>query len=292
MQDEYVTIRGGTVQVSRMGDGPVPLLLLSGFSTFFPALEYGGLGNELARAFSVLIPSKFGYGNSDVAGLPRDVDRIVEEYREVLSALSLPTPVVLVGHSMGFLEALRWAQKYPGEVSALVGVDPATPELYQTFDLERSIRQMEKLNHPEWKRRLNFRLMASSLLSRYPANLRRKLAPAARRNFACIDWLNESRALPDNVRTISKAGVPASIPTLFLISNGSGTPLSGEEWRRHALEYLNQFTYNRAQLYDLPYDLYRYQTKEVAQTILDFLRQAQSGALKEGTEDETEGEHP
>ncbi len=168
MQDEYVKLEKGTVQVTRTGYGPTPLVLLSGFSTLFPGLEYGALGTELAKKFPVLIPSKFGYGYSDLTDAPRDVDAIVEEYRAVLSALKVPTPVVLCAHSMGFLEALRWAQKYPEEVAALVGLDPATPEVYQTFDLTGSQARLEKINRPEWKRRLTFRLMASSMLSRYP----------------------------------------------------------------------------------------------------------------------------
>ena len=281
MQDEYVKISKGTMQVSRTGYGPVPLLLLSGFSTFFPGLEYGTLGTELAQKFPVLIPSRFGYGYSDLTDVPRDVDSIVEEYREMLAALEVPAPVVLCAHSMGFLEALRWAQKYPEEVRALVGLDPATPEVYQTFDLKRSQESLEKLHSPEWKRRLNFRLMASSLLSRYPAGLRRKLAPAARRNFACLPWVNESRALTDNVRTVAQAGAPAHIPTLFLLSNGKSTPLPCEEWRKHALSYLEHFEYRQYELFDLPHDLYYYSPHDLAEVILEFWEHVQDGSLME-----------
>lgn len=92
MQDEYVKLEKGTVQVTRTGYGPTPLVLLSGFSTLFPGLEYGALGTELAKKFPVLIPSKFGYGHSDLTDAPRDADAIVEEYRAVLSALKVPTP--------------------------------------------------------------------------------------------------------------------------------------------------------------------------------------------------------
>lgn len=285
MQDEYVKISQGTVQVSRTGYGPVPLLILSGFSTFFPGLEYGNLGTELAKKFPVLIPSRFGYGYSDLTDGPRDVDTIVEEYREVLSALNVSTPVVLCAHSMGFLEALRWAQKYPEEVAALVGLDPATPEIYQSFDLESSQKSLEKLHSPEWKRRLQFRMLGNTLLSRYPANLRRKLAPAARRNFACLPWLNESRALPGNVATVLQAGPPAQIPTLFLLSNGKSTPLPCEEWRKHALEYLDHFEYTQYQFFDLPHDLYHYQPEEIAEVILEFWDQVQDGSLMEGGEE-------
>ena len=134
------------------------------------------------------------------------------------------------------------------------------------------------------------------MLSRYPANLRRKLAPAARRNFACLTWVNESRALPENVRTISRAGVPANIPALFLLSNGKGTPLPGEEWRKHALSYLEHFESRQYELFDLPHDLYYYQPQELAEEILAFassfeerprddmtvLAQVQDGALEKG----------
>ena len=39
MQDEYVKLEKGTVQVTRTGYGPTPLVLLSGFSTLFPGLD-------------------------------------------------------------------------------------------------------------------------------------------------------------------------------------------------------------------------------------------------------------
>ena len=281
MQERSITLDKGSVQVVQMGDGPTPLLLLSGFSIFFPHLEYGPLGEYLSQRYRVLIPAKFGYGLSNTTDAPRDIDAIVEEYRAVLSALELAPPVVLAAHSMGFLEALRWAQKYPGEVQALVGLDPATPEVYQTFDLERSQRQVEWLSRPEWKRRLTFQLLSRSMLSRYPAALRRRLKPHARRNFAGLVWLNESRALPENVRRVAQAGPPEAVPALFLLSNGKGTPLPCQEWREHALGYLDHFRINRAQLFDLPHDLYFHQPEQLAQVILDFLVQAEGGALEE-----------
>ena len=272
MEEQFVALPQGRIYVAQMGQG-TPLLLLSGFSTLFPHLEYGAVGDRLSARCRVLIPSKFGYGYSDITDTPRDADTIVEEYRAVLAALDIAPPVVLAAHSMGFLEALRWAQKYPEEVMALVGLDPATPEVYQSFDLEGSLRQIQRLSRPEWKRLLTFRLVKKSLLSRYPPSLRRRLAPTAQRTFACLPWLNESRALRDNVQTIAQAGAPASIPTLFLLSNGSGTPLPGDQWRKHALAYLDHFQTRRSRLFDLPHDLYRYQPEELAEDILDFLDQ-------------------
>ena len=51
MQDEYVKLEKGTVQVTRTGYGPTPLVLLSGFSTLFPGLEYGAWAPSWLKSF-------------------------------------------------------------------------------------------------------------------------------------------------------------------------------------------------------------------------------------------------
>ena len=271
MNDELVRLPGGSLQVSYEGEGPVTIVLLSGSGILFPALEYAYLADALAEHYSVLIPSKFGYGRSDLTQESRDVDTVVEEYRSALAALGHTGPLVLAAHSVSFLEALRWAQKYPEEVSALVGVDPATPAAYPGTDLTASSKQLEGLNHPEWKRRLIFAFFAKGLLNRYPAPLRRKLRPAAKQNFASCVWVNEARALPHNIQLVTQEGAPAKIPTLFLLSNGKDTIWPKEEWRKRALDYLSQFETQDSQLFDLPHDLYHYQPEELAQAIDNFL---------------------
>ena len=198
MDEQMVAVGGRALQVSSVGSGPVTLVILSGSNILFPGLEYAPLADALREWYSVLIPSKFGYGFSDLTEAPRDVDTVVEEYRRVLAALKHPFPVVLAAHSMGFLEALHWASKYPEEISALVGLDPATPDAYQNMDL-------------------------------------------------------------------------ASVPTLFLLSNGKGTPLPKEEWRMCARNYLSAFSTSSFHLFELPHDLYRQRPKEIADTVHRFL---------------------
>ena len=190
MDEQMVAVGGRALQVSSVGSGPVTLVILSGSNILFPGLEYAPLADALREWYSVLIPSKFGYGFSDLTEAPRDVDTVVEEYRRVLAALKHPFPVVLAAHSMGFLEALHWASKYPEEISALVGLDPATPDAYQNMDLASVLHHLEHLGRPDWKRAILFQLASHSLLRRCPASVRKDLVPAARRNFASIVWIN------------------------------------------------------------------------------------------------------
>ncbi len=53
-----------------MGSGPVTLVILSGSNILFPGLEYAPLADALREWYSVLIPSKFGYGFSDLTEAP------------------------------------------------------------------------------------------------------------------------------------------------------------------------------------------------------------------------------
>ena len=103
MDEKMIAVDGRRLQVSGTGSGPVTLLILSGSNILFPSLEYASLANALSPWYSVLIPSKFGYGHSDLTEAPRDVDTVVEEYRRALAACGRPVPVVLAAHSMGFL---------------------------------------------------------------------------------------------------------------------------------------------------------------------------------------------
>lgn len=271
MDEKMIAIDGRSLQVSCTGVGPVTLLILSGSNILFPGLEYAPLADALSPWYSVLIPSKFGYGHSGLTDAPRDVDTVVEEYRGVLAALERPLPVVLAAHSMGFLEALHWARKYPEEVSVLVGLDPAVPQVYQHMELDAVHRRLEDLHRSSWKRRLLFRLTSRALLKRFPASERRELAPAARRNFVSVVWVNEARDLPRSIRQVQQEGPPASVPALFLVSNGKGTPLPQEEWRMCARTYLSAFSVSSLHLLDLPHDLYRCRPQELADTIHRFL---------------------
>ena len=133
------------------------------------------------------------------------------------------------------------------------------------------ILPLEHLGRPDWKRAILFQLASHSLLRRCPASVRKDLVPAARRNFASIVWINEAKALPHSIRQIRQEGPPASVPTLFLLSNGKGTPLPKEEWRMCARNYLSAFSTSSFHLFELPHDLYRQRPKEIADTVHRFL---------------------
>ncbi len=123
---EKVQIKEGTINVSRSGHAGPVIVLLGGMGTPAPALDFAPLIREL-DGFQTVVVEGFGYGLSDLAARPRTVENITEELHEVLSKLAITTPYTLAGHSLGGFYTLYYANKYPKEVSAVIGIDPTVP---------------------------------------------------------------------------------------------------------------------------------------------------------------------
>jgi pimeloyl-ACP methyl ester carboxylesterase len=98
-------------------------VLLSGYGTPSPAVDFAPLIREL-DAFDVIAVEGFGYGYSDLDVPDRTIENITSELHEVLAKLHVDEPVILVGHSAGGLYARYYANAYPDEVSAVIGIDP------------------------------------------------------------------------------------------------------------------------------------------------------------------------
>ena len=57
---------------------------------------------------------------------------MLNEVRQGLSLAGESGPYILFPHSMSGLEAVYWAQQYPDEVTAIIGLDMAVPEAMST----------------------------------------------------------------------------------------------------------------------------------------------------------------
>lgn len=66
-----------------------------------------------------------GMGYSDPSETPRTPIAIVEDMHALVHAAKLPTPLLLVGHSLGGFNMKLYAAIYPEDVGGMVLVDPA-----------------------------------------------------------------------------------------------------------------------------------------------------------------------
>lgn len=112
---EYVASGAGRpviVFVNGAG-GPV-----EGWHKVYPAVA------RLGTAFAY---NRLGVGGSDRPHTPQTGDAIVATLRELLAAVGLPPPYVVVGHSLGGLYTNLFARRYPNDVAGVVLLDAAAP---------------------------------------------------------------------------------------------------------------------------------------------------------------------
>ena len=120
---ETVTLDAGKINVSRNGGTGPTMVLLSGYGTAAPAVDFAPLIREL-NAFDVIVVEGFGYGYSDLDVPDRTIENITSELHNVLAKLHVDEPIILAGHSVGGLYARYYANTYPSEVAAVIGIDP------------------------------------------------------------------------------------------------------------------------------------------------------------------------
>ena len=120
---QMVEVDGHKMHVYTEGEGEHTIVILTGVGTVSPYVDFLPMCKELSSENKVVIVERFGYGLSDVTGSERSFDTIVDQDREALKKLGIEGPYVLCPHSVAGLESLIWAQNYPEEVEAIVGMD-------------------------------------------------------------------------------------------------------------------------------------------------------------------------
>ncbi len=123
-------IQGGKMHLVTGGQGDTTVVFASGWGTANPYVDFYPLYDGLAPYAKYAVYDRFGYGYSDTTGEDRDIDTIVAEIHELLAASGQKPPYLFVGHSLGSLETIRYAQKYPNEVKGIVMVEGGSPEYY------------------------------------------------------------------------------------------------------------------------------------------------------------------
>jgi pimeloyl-ACP methyl ester carboxylesterase len=130
---QSVTVDGKNMNVLIQGEGEETVVLLPGYGTAAPALDFEMLVKELSPYYKVIVIEPFGYGLSDVTEKERILENMVNEIHEALQSLNIDR-YILMGHSISGIYGLDYVNKYENEVSAFVGIDSSVPTQGGTDD--------------------------------------------------------------------------------------------------------------------------------------------------------------
>ena len=271
---KLVEVNGHNMSVYTEGEGDKTLVFLSGGGTCSPILDFKSLYSLLSNEYKIVVVEKFGYGFSDVVDEQRDIDTMLSETRMALEKAGIEGPYVLCPHSMSGLEALYWAQKYPEEVEAIIGLDMAVPAYYDEMHISIPITKLGQygaaLGITRWIPSLaESDAIKAGTLSEEEKEIYRAVFY---QRTATVTMIDEVKAVKDNAKTVKENGVP-QVPMLLFISNGSGgTGFTEETWRRIPKEYIAGCDNASYIELDCPHYVHDYEYEKISEEIRNLLK--------------------
>lgn len=130
---DLIEVDGKKMHVYSQGEGNHTILLMPGLGTAAPVLDFEPLIDKLAETNKVVVVEPFGYGWSDLTEKERSVENIVEELRTALKNSEHDGPYVLMPHSISGIYSMYFANAYPQEVKAVIGIDPTLPKMLDYY---------------------------------------------------------------------------------------------------------------------------------------------------------------
>lgn len=121
MASRLVDVGGYRLDIACRGDGTPTVVLETGLGA--PSEAWLPVQREVARFARVCRFDRAGRGDSDPAPTPRTCADMVADLRALLHNAGIPSPYILVGQSLGGMNARLYAHRHPDEVAGLVLVD-------------------------------------------------------------------------------------------------------------------------------------------------------------------------
>ncbi|HBE77844.1 MAG TPA: alpha/beta hydrolase [Firmicutes bacterium] len=277
---QMVSVDGHNMSVYTGGQGNTTLVFLAGGGTCSPILDFKSLYSKLSDKYKIAVPERIGYGFSDVADVPRDLDTILNQDRHALSLAGMKPPYVLVPHSISGLESVYWAQKYPNEVSAIVGLDVGTIPAYLDPRTPKIADFLNKVNLFAFAANNGVTRLIPSMCESEAAITAGDLTAHEKDIYRAIYYrrtntppmVKELVDLYDNVNKLAPLPTP-QLPMLFIISNGDGIGLgySKEVWQGFQISYLSKVANSQYVLLDCGHYVQDFEPDTVAQKIKDFI---------------------
>ncbi|MCM1253740.1 MAG: alpha/beta hydrolase [Clostridium sp.] len=270
---QAVEVDGHNMSVYTEGTGDMTLVFMSGGGTCSPILDFKSLYSLLSDNYKIAVVEKFGYGFSDIVDKSRDIDSILEDTRAALNGAGLTAPYVLCPHSMSGLEALYWAQKYPDEVYAIIGLDMAVPEYYDNMNIN-----MPFMRIASWAANMGITRfipgISDSDAVKYGAltDSEKEIYKAVfYSRTATVTMINEMESVKENAKKVRNMGVPQLSMLLFISDGSGGTGFDKETWRKIPIEYISQVTDGKYVELDCPHYVHDYEYQTISEKIEEYL---------------------
>lgn len=277
---KLVEVDNNKMHVYSEGKGNLTLVFMAGSGTSSPTIDFKPLWMNLTEDYRIAVVEKFGYGWSETSSSPRDIDTVLFETRKALELSGENGPYVLIPHSMSGLEAIYWAQKYPDEVKAIIGLDPAIPGVYlnSTFELPKksqlyAMYLISRIGLSRFMSRdqleQNLPLLKSEKLSEED---KEELIAMFYKSSLTKTMLNEADYIKENARKVKAKSIPTNIPMYFFIAEKSSDIII-PNWEKLLTEYISDIEYGKVKLLDSGHYIHHEKSDTISYEIKNFLKE-------------------
>ncbi|QUL55791.1 alpha/beta hydrolase [Paenibacillus tritici] len=263
---QLVPVDGKKMNVMIQGSGKETVVMIPGYGTAAPALDFKPLVDELSSSYRVVVVEPFGYGLSDRTDKERTNDNIASEIHEALQQLGIKR-YTLMGHSIAGIYGLDYVNKYTDEVTAFVGIDSSVPTqggmddempvgMFKFLDQSGIMRLLKKVGGDAYAG-LDF-----------DDHTKQQMRMISNKNSSNDTTLNEMKHFNENFTAAQALSFPKELPLLLFIQ-ANNTDVEG--WQTLHEEQVKNSAYGK--LVPLVGEHYLHHTlsKEIAKDYKDFM---------------------
>lgn len=265
---QSVAVDGKNMNVLIQGKGEETVVLLPGYGTPAPALDFKPLIDELSPFYKVVVIEPFGYGLSDITEKKRTTENMVSEIHEALQQLNI-THYTLMGHSISGIYGLDYVNKYPNEVNAFVGIDSSVPT--QGGNDDPFPTDVYKLLKKSGFYRLLMKLAPDQLIA--PAvddETREQIRMLSLKNTFNPNNLSEGENFGPNFKAAEGLTFPKDLPVIFFLqANDTET----EGWIPMHEEQVKNSVHGKVMTFEGGHYLHHTRSKEIAENFKKFMNE-------------------
>lgn len=230
---DYVDVGTYQAHYYSKGSGDTAFVFIAGSGTPCAYTDFYALQNMLSAKGQTVTFDHAGSGWSSSTDSPRTIENMTNELTVLIDTVAPNKPVVIICHSLGSLEAIRYTQMNPEKVKGIIFLDSGSPEYYST-DSELLATMINRGTALLRTFGLN-RLMGEVgwLLPAYGENIRNKSLPVNIKDIdkamfyqfaGNADTINTINLINENATVVLNGPSLGEIPVLVLSSD------SGEDW--------------------------------------------------------------
>ncbi|MEH7732678.1 alpha/beta fold hydrolase [Bacillus pumilus] len=267
---QKVLVDGKQMNVLIQGDGKETIVLLPGYGTASPVLDFNPLVDELSPYYRVVVIEPFGYGLSDDTDKARTSQNIVDEIHECLQKLNI-NEYTLMGHSVFGIYGLEYVNQYEKEVKAFVGIDNSVPK--QETD-ELPVSSLQLLNQSGLYRLLLKVNPDQLVMPKVDDQTKDQIKMLTFRNFMDESQASEAENFRNNFKNAQRLHFPKNLPVVFYLADQ--TEKETPSWKPMHEDLLKNVDHGKVVTFKGGHYLHHTKSKEIAADFREFLSNIES----------------